>query len=88
MDNEKPRNNNNGRHYKSFLLRLWQPESAEGDGTGDGAWFASLEATFTHERHNFPSLASLFTHIEEQTRDLAAREQTTEDNSLGSSTGC
>jgi hypothetical protein len=75
MDNDKHRGHNNGGHYKSFLLRLWQPESAEGDATGDGAWFASLEATFTHERHNFPSLASLFAHIEEQTRDMSACDE-------------
>jgi hypothetical protein len=56
-----------GEVYMSYLLRLWQTESRN-HGEAGHSWFASLEAPFTHDRSNFPDLASLFTYIEDRTR--------------------
>jgi hypothetical protein len=45
-------------NYVSYLLRLWQVNSA-----GQPVWRASLEDTRTGERHGFADPASLFAFL-------------------------
>jgi hypothetical protein len=50
------------RRYVSYLLRLWQAQSAEGL-----VWRASLEHASTGERHGFACLADLLAFLERDT---------------------
>ena len=49
------------RRHVSFLLRLWQAESA-----GRAVWRASLQSPNTCERRGFASLADLLSFLEEE----------------------
>lgn len=67
--------------YISYMVRLWC-------SPGTREWLASLEAPGTHERHNFPSLASLFAFLQAQTcpedviQDSAEQRETKDHSSL------
>jgi hypothetical protein len=58
------------RQNRSYLLRLWSAESAEGV-----IWRASLEDVRSGERCGFADLSSLFAFLEEQTRGYPERDQ-------------
>lgn len=52
------------RHYRAFLLRLWQ-ERRE----GKWIWRASLEDPHSHVRQGFPDLARLYAFLQEQMQE-------------------
>jgi hypothetical protein len=54
---------------RRYLLRLWLADADE------GVWRSSLEDPSSGERHGFGSLERLFTFLEAETTDLAARVQ-------------
>jgi hypothetical protein len=62
---------NEGRSYRSYLLRLWESKSR-----GKGTWRASLQDPHTGKRKGFASLRDLFTFLEEETGHRV-RDQTT-----------
>jgi hypothetical protein len=68
--------------YLSYLIRLWQVDTAVGghrvDGTG---WRGSLESSLTGERHGFASLDELFEFLQSQMGGMADvdEEQSRED---------
>lgn len=50
-----------GRGYRSYLLRLWQAHV-----DGELVWRASLESPHTRERRGFADLEDLFTFLESE----------------------
>lgn len=50
------------KHYRSYLLRLWQADNPEMPG-----WLASLEDPHTRQVMSFSSLGRLFEYIRDQT---------------------
>ena len=60
--------------YLAYLLRLWQVKTDEGP-----VWRASVESPHTGERHGFANLELLFAFLEEQTGELAQREEQSKD---------
>jgi hypothetical protein len=57
------------RHYRAFLLRLWQERSE-----GGWVWRASLEDPHSHERKGFADLERLSAFLKEQTEDGAVKQ--------------
>ena len=60
--------------YLAYMLRLWQVSS-----DGEPIWRTSLESPHTGERHGFANLERLFAFLEEQTVELAQREEPAKD---------
>jgi hypothetical protein len=54
------------KHYRSFLLRLWQAGN-----DGEPVWRASLESPLTGERLGFADLGELFACLEAQIKETA-----------------
>jgi hypothetical protein len=61
-------------HYLAYMLRLWQVSS-----DGEPIWRASLESPHSGELRGFANLEMLFAFLEEQTVELAQREEQAKD---------
>ena len=64
--------------YVAYMLRLWleNHEGLEQPPGNAGAWRASLEDPYTHEKRVFADLETLFTFLEKETERRTRTEST------------